>query len=65
MNKQNTKSGFSIEKQIHSISMPEHQRTLVLNQARVAAGLVDAIVWVCNQAQRLSAEGFAKPSLKY
>jgi len=61
--KHNVKSG--IEQQIRSISMSEDERQQVLNQARIAEAFVDAIVWVCNQAQRLSAEGFAKPSPKY
>ena len=63
--KQDRKSGSSIVQQIDSIQMSEHQRNAALHAASVAELFVDAIVWVCNQAQRLSAEGFAKPSPKY
>ena len=55
----------SIEQEIRSIHMSEHQRNAALHVARVAELFADAIVWVCKQAGRLGEAGFAKPSPKY
>lgn len=63
--KQNMKSGFSIERQIQSIQLPQHERNQVLHAARVAEAFVDAIMWVGGKLQRSGAEVFAKPSPKY
>jgi len=63
--KQNMKSGSSIEQEIRSIQMSEHQRNAALHAASVAELFVDAIVWVCNKMGRPDAGGFAKPDLKY
>lgn len=63
--KQNMKSGSSIEQEIRSIQMSEHQRNAALHAASVAELFVDAIVWVCGKAGRLGAGVFAKPSPKF
>jgi len=63
--KQNMKSGSSIEQEIRSIQMSEHQRNAALHAASVAELFVDAIVWVCSKAGRLGAGVFAKPSPKF
>jgi hypothetical protein len=63
--RQNMKSGTSIEQQIQSIHMPQHQRDQVLHAARVAQAFVNVIEWVGNKLQRSGAEVFAKPSPKY
>jgi hypothetical protein len=63
--KQNRKSGSSIEEQLRSIQMSEVERQAALNVAGVAELFADAIMWVCNQAQRVGAGVFAKPSPKY
>ena len=62
---QNTKSGSTIEQQIHSIQMPQYQRNAVLRDVRVAQAVVGAIMWVCNRFERPGAGVFAKPNLKY
>ena len=63
--KQNMKPGSSIEQEIRSIQMSEHQRNAALHAASVAELFVDAIVWVCSKAGRLGAGVFAKPSPKF
>ena len=63
--KQNMKSGSSIEQQINSIQMSEHQRNAALHAASVGEVFADAIMWVCKQSGRLGDIGFAKPSPKY
>ncbi len=63
--KQNTKSGSTIEQQLRSIQMSEHERNTVLHAASVAELFVDAIMWVCSKLQRPDAGVFAKPSPKY
>jgi len=63
--KQNMKSGSSIEQEIRSLQMSEHQRNAALHAASVAELFVDAIVWVCSKAGRLGAGVFAKPSPKF
>ena len=63
--RQNMKSGSSIEQQLGSIQMSEHQRDAALNAARVAELFVDAIMWVYNKIERPDAGVFAKPSPKY
>ena len=62
---QKMKSGSTIEQQLSSISMSEHQRDQVLHQAHIAEAFVDAIAWVCNKFDRPNAGVFAKPSPKY
>jgi hypothetical protein len=63
--RQDVKSGFSIEQQIQSIHMPQHERSQVLHAARVAEAFVDAIVWIGGKMQRPNAGVFANPSPKY
>ena len=55
----------SIEQQIYSIQMSEHERNAALHDARLAEMIVDAIEWVGRKLQRFGAEVFAKPSPKY
>ena len=62
---QNTKSGSTLEQQIQSIQMSQHQRDAVLHAVRVAETVVDAIVWVSGKVQRPNADVFAKPNLNY
>ena len=62
---QNTKSGSTIEQQIQSIQLSQHQRNAVLHAARVAEAIVDAMVWLCSKLERPVANVFAKPNLKY
>jgi hypothetical protein len=62
---QNMKSGSSIERQLGSIRMSEHQRDAALHQARIAELFVGAIVWVGGKFARPDAGVFAKPSPKY
>ena len=61
----NTKSGSSIEQQISSVNMSQHERNAVLHDASIAALIVDAIVWVGTRFERFGADAFAKPSPKY
>jgi hypothetical protein len=61
----NVKSGSSIEQQLSSIRMSEHQRDAAFHQARIAELLVGAIVWVGGKFERPDAGVFAKPSPKY
>jgi len=61
----NMKSGYSIEQQLASIQMSEHQRNAALHAAGIAELFVDAIAWVGNKMQRAGASVFAKPSPKY
>lgn len=63
--KQNLKSGSTIEEQLSSIHMSQHELDAALHAARVAEVFVDAIIWVCNKAERSCADMFAKPSPKY
>lgn len=63
--RQNMKSGSSIEQQLSSIHMSEHERNAALHAAHVAEIFVDAIVWVCGKVSRPHADVFAKPNLKY
>jgi hypothetical protein len=63
--RQNVKSASSIEQQIQSIHMSQHERNQVLHAARVAEAFVDAIVWVGGKVQWFGADVFAKPSPKY
>jgi hypothetical protein len=63
--KQIVKSGSTIEEQLSSIQMSEHQRDAALHAARVAEVIVDAIVWVCSKFERPDAGVFAKPDLKF
>ena len=62
---QNTKSGSTIEQQIHSIQLSQYQRNAALHAARIAEAVVGAIVWVCGKLDRPNASVFAKPNLKY
>jgi len=62
---QNMKSGSSIEQQIQSIHLPQHERDQVLHAARVAEAFVDAIMWVGGKFERPDAGVFARPSPKY
>jgi len=62
---QNMKTGSTIEQQIHSIQLSQHQRNAVLHDVRIAEAVVDAIVWVCGKVGRPRADVFAKPSPKY
>ncbi len=59
------KSGSSIEQQISSINMSDHQRAAALYAAGVAERFVDAIAWVCGKFERPDAGVLAKPSPKY
>ena len=61
--KPTSKSG--IEQQLNAIHMSERARSVARHDARIAEMFVDAIVWVCNQAQRVGAGVFAKLSPKY
>ena len=63
--KQNMKSGFSIEQQIQSVQMSQHERNAVLQDARIAELIVGAIEWACGKFERPSVDVFAKPSPKY
>ena len=63
--RQNMKSVSSIEQQLGSINMSEHERNAALNAVRVAEVFVDAIMWVCSKIERPGAGVFAKPNLKY
>jgi hypothetical protein len=63
--RQSVKSGSSIEQQIQSIHMPQHERNQVLHAARVAEALVDVFTWVGSKFSRPAADVFAKPSPKY
>ena len=50
--RQNVKSGSSIEQQLSSVNMSQHQRKQLLHDACVAEPIVDAIVWVCTKVQQ-------------
>jgi len=63
--RQNMKSGSTIEQQLSSINMSEHERNAAVHAARIAEVFVDAILWVCNKAERPGTGVFAKPNLKY
>ena len=62
---QNTKSGSTLEQQIQSIQLSQHQRNTALQAASVAELFVNAIMSVCGKVQRPDADVFAKPNLKY
>ena len=62
---QNTKSDSTIEQQLNVVRMSQQERKAVSHDARIAELFVNAIVWVCSQAQRMSVDGFANPSPKY
>jgi len=62
---QNMKSGSSIEQQLRSVHMSQHERNAALHAVGIAGLIVDAIVWVCNKFDRPNAGVFAKPSPKY
>jgi hypothetical protein len=63
--RQNVKSGSSIEQQIQSIHMSQHERAQVLHDARLAEAFVELFTWVGSKFNRPSASVFAKPSPKY
>ena len=62
---QNMKSGLTIEEQIGSIQMSQHERNAALHAAGIAEMFVGTILWVCGKMQRPRADVFAKPSPKY
>lgn len=62
---QNMKSGSSIEQQLGSVHMTQHERNAVLHDVRIAELIVDSIAWVCNKFDRPGTGVFAKPNLKY
>ena len=63
--RQNIKSGSTIEEQLSSIQMSQHERDAALHAARIAELVADAIVWVSGKFNRPDADVFAKPSPKY
>ena len=63
--RQNVKSGTTIEEQLSSIQMSQHERNAALHAASVAEVFVDAILWVCGKVERPRAGVFPKPNLKY
>jgi len=63
--RQNMKSGSTIEEQLSSIQMSQHERNAALHAAGIAEMFVGTILWVCGKVQRPRADVFAKPNLKY
>jgi hypothetical protein len=63
--RQNQKSVTSIEQQIQSIHIPQHERNQVLYDARLAEAFVEVFTWVGSKFSRPAAGVFAKPSPKY
>lgn len=62
---QNAKSVSSIEQQIQSIHLSQHERNQVLHQAHIAEAFVELLVWVGGKFNRSGAEVSAKLSPKY
>jgi len=62
---QNMKSGSTIQEQITSIQMSQHERSAALHAADVAEVFVSAILWVCGKVERPRADMFAKPNMNY
>jgi hypothetical protein len=63
--RQSVKSGSSIEQQIQSIHMPQHERNQVLHDLRTVEAFVEVFTWVGSKFNRPVAGVFAKPSPKY
>ena len=63
--RQNMKSGSTIEQQLSSVQMSQHERNAVCHDARIAELIVDAIVWTGTKLERFGTDVFAKPSPKY
>ena len=63
--RQNMKSGSTLEEQIRSVQLSQHECNAALHAARVAEMFVDAVLWVCGKVERPHAGVFAKPDLKY
>ena len=62
---QNMKSGSSIQQQLSSVRMSQHERNAVYHDARIAELIVGTIVWVGAKLEQFGADVFAKPSPKY
>jgi len=62
---QNVKSAASIEQQLASVNISEHQRKEVLHQARIAEAIVELFAWAGGGLSRPRGSVFAKPSPKY
>jgi len=63
--RQNMMSGSTIEEQLRSVQMSQHERNAALHAAGIAEMFVGAILWVCGKAERPHADVFVKPNLKY
>jgi hypothetical protein len=61
---QSMKPDNTIERQLQSVQMSQHVRDQVLQDARIAQLIVDAIVWVGGRFERLNDGALAKASPK-
>lgn len=63
--RQNAKSGSTIEQQLCSVNLSQHERIAALHDAYIAELIVDAIVWAGTRVRQFRADVFAKLSPKY
>ena len=63
--RQNMMSGSTIEEQLRSVQMSQHERNAALHAAGIAEVFVETILWVCRKGEQPRAHLLAKPDLKY